>query len=197
MLEGSSLSALVIGGGRVATRKVLGLLDSGARVHVVAPIVTPQLTQLVETNHDLRITLTHFSVELFGDAMLVVVATDDAEVNAVIAAQAVAQRRLVNVVTAPDQGNCTTPAVHRNGGVVVAVSAGRVPTAAARIRDRLSGLVDDRYAAAVRELSQLRGALLNQGARDRWTQATETLVGIDFCARVEAGDFDAQVAQWR
>jgi len=197
VLEGTALSAVVAGGGRVATRKVLGLLDAGARVHVVAPALTPQLEQAAARNVNLRLTRAAFSAAHFGDALLVVVATDDAEANALIAAQARALGRLVNVVNAPDQGNCISPAVHRSGDVVVAVSTGRVPTAAARIRDRLGRFVDGRYAAAVRELARLRRDLLNRGQRERWSDASATLVNDAFCDDVESGAFDARLAEWR
>ena len=103
----------------------------------------------------------------------------------------------MNVVTAPEQGNCATPAVHRAGGVTIAVTADRVPTAAARIRDRRGTIIDERYAGAVRELTAFRATLLQRSARDRWIEANEALVGDDFCDCVEAGDFDERMATWR
>jgi siroheme synthase-like protein len=197
VLEGTAISALVIGGGRVATRKVVALVESGAKVHVVAPMVTPQIEQLVARNYEMRLTRAHFTPDLFGDALLVVVATDDAEANALIAAQARARGKLVNVVSAPDQGNCITPAVHRAGDLLVAVTTGRVPMAAARIRDRVGRVLDDRYASAVRDLGSLRSTLLNRGERERWTDAATRLVGDDFCERVESGEFGARFTEWR
>jgi len=197
VIEGTAISALVVGGGRVATRRVQSLLDAGVKVHVIAPVITPQLEQLGARNYELRVTRAHFSSQMFGEELLVVVATDDPEANALIAAQARARGRLVNVVSAPDQGNCITPAVHRSGDIVVAVTTGRVPTAAARIRDRLARLLDGRYAAAIRELAALRSTLLNRGDRDRWSSAASVLTGEDFCDRVEAGTFDESLAAWR
>ncbi|MGH9885416.1 MAG: precorrin-2 dehydrogenase/sirohydrochlorin ferrochelatase family protein [bacterium] len=197
VLEGSAISALVVGGGRVASRRVASLLESGAKVHVVAPVITPQLEQIAAKSYELRITRAHFAPEHFGDELLVVVATDDTDANALSAAQARARGRLVNVASAPDQGNCITPAVHRRGDLVVAVTTGRVPTAAVRICDRVARFIDDRYVAAVRDLASLRSTLLNRGERDRWSEATAALVGDDFCDRVEAGEFDARFAQWR
>ena len=38
--------AVVVGGGAVAEQKVTGLLDAGARVTVVGPIVSPLLAKL-------------------------------------------------------------------------------------------------------------------------------------------------------
>jgi precorrin-2 dehydrogenase/sirohydrochlorin ferrochelatase len=197
VLEGTAISALVIGGGRVATRKVEALLEAGAKVHIVAPVITPQLEQLGARNFELRFTRAHFSPEMFGEALLIIVATDDVEANALIGAQARSRGKLVNVASAADQGNCITPAVHRSGDVLVAVTTGRVPNAAIRIRDRLARMLDGRYAAAVRELASLRALLLNRGDRERWSEATSALVGEDFCDRVETGQFDASVSAWR
>ncbi|MGH7617340.1 MAG: precorrin-2 dehydrogenase/sirohydrochlorin ferrochelatase family protein [Gemmatimonadaceae bacterium] len=197
VLEGRALTAVVAGGGRIATRRAIGLLDAGARVHVVAPVVTPELERAALSNPELRITRAPFAPGHVADAMLVVVATDDPEANALIAAQARALGRLVNAVGAPDQGNCLTPAVHRSGDITVAVTTGRVPTAAARIRDRLGRMLDDRYATAVRELSRLRRDLLNRGERERWSTASTTLVGDEFCEHVESGRFAERLAEWR
>jgi precorrin-2 dehydrogenase/sirohydrochlorin ferrochelatase len=197
VLEGAGLSAVIAGGGRVATRKAMSLLDAGARVHVVAPVITPMLEQTATRNYDLRITRAAFSPGHIGDALFVIVATNDPEANALIAAQARALGRLVNVVNAPDQGNCITPAVHRSGDVTVAVTTGRVPTAAARIRDRLGRVVDNRYAAAVQELARLRSELLNRGERERWSTVSTTLVGDDFCDHVESGHFAERLTEWR
>ena len=83
----------------------------------------------------------------------VIAATNDAALNATIARDAAEKGKLVNVVDAPELGSYITPAVHRTGDVVVAVSAGGVPTAAARIRDSIGAPVDQRYADAVRELA--------------------------------------------
>jgi len=197
VLEGTAISALVAGGGRVATRKVAALIEAGAKVHVVAPVFTPELQQLAARHPDLRMTRAQVTPDHFGDALLIIVATDDAEVNALIAAQARARNRLVNVVNAPDQGNCIMPAVHRSGELMVAVTAGRVPTAATRIRDRIGRVLDERYAVAVRELSALRRTLLNRGERDHWSEATGALIGEDFCDHVESGDFETRFAPWR
>jgi siroheme synthase (precorrin-2 oxidase/ferrochelatase) len=118
-------------------------------------------------------------------------------VNATIASDARAAGALVNVVDRPELGDFITPALHRCGEIVVAVSAGGVPNAAARIRDAVGRVVDGRYATAVHELAALRRALIASGDRERWAEAAAALVGEDFCERVESGDFGAGIAEWR
>jgi hypothetical protein len=80
---------------------------------------------------------------------------------------------------------------------VVAVAAGGVPNAAARIRDTIGRTIDGRYAEAVRDLAALRTTLIAAGSRERWSEAAAALVGADFCARVESGELAAGIAEWR
>ena len=197
VIEGSALSALVVGGGRVAARKVMTLLETGARVHVVAPDVDPALESDPRRSLSLRVTRERYDARHIGDALFVVAATDDPQLNARIAEEARQRGRLVNVVDSPELGNCVTPAVHRSGELVVAVTAGGVPAAAARIRDSLGRTLDERYSTAVRELALLRRRLLDEGRRDRWREAAAALVAPDFCERVESGGFAARIDEWR
>jgi siroheme synthase-like protein len=197
ILDGTAIDALVVGGGAVATRKTLALLDAGASVRVVAPTVTDALRDAAARNDRLRLTHGHYATTHLCDATLVIAATDDVATNAAVAADARAAGRLVNVASAPDLGNCATPAVHRSGDLVVAVTTGGVPNAAARIRDAIGVRFDARYAGAVGELGTLRRSLLDRGDRGRWAEASASLIGADFCAQVESGAFDERLAEWR
>jgi precorrin-2 dehydrogenase/sirohydrochlorin ferrochelatase len=197
MVDGGALSALVVGGGRVATRKVIALLEAGAHVRVVAPEVAAELDLAATGYSTLEVLRTTYAAAHMDNAMLVIAATDDAVLNAQIARDAQATGRLVNVVTAPELGNCVTPAVHRAGDVVIAVTAGGVPAAAKRIRDFIAGSVDSRHGTAIRHLAELRRSLLDSGRRERWSEAALALVGDDFMPQIESGDFVARVAEWR
>src|SRR5688572_10477426 len=156
VLDGASLRALVVGGGAVATRKVRGLLASGAAVRVVAPDIDLALRELAGSG--LAIEERPYRGEDIGDALFVVAATASRSVNARVAADARARGRLINVADAPEEGNCVTAAVHRAGDLLVAVSAGGVPAVAARVRDCIAARFGARYATAVERLSQLRRA---------------------------------------
>ena len=197
VLEGTAISALIVGGGRVAARKTRALIDAGARVHVVAPVVDGELEVLATATDRLRVTLARYAPEHVHDVTMVIAATDDPRTNAAVAADARAAGCLVNVVDQPGLGDFITPAVHRRGDLVVAVAAGGVPNAAARIRDSIGRTIDGRYAAAVRDLAALRSTLIAAGDRDRWSAAAAALVDDDFCARVESGEFAAGIAEWR
>jgi precorrin-2 dehydrogenase / sirohydrochlorin ferrochelatase len=207
LLDGAQIRALVVGGGAVATRKVRGLLESGASVRVVAPGMAADLRVLSEEKPGLTLIERAYQTGDIGDATLVFAATSVRAVNARVAADARAAGRLVNVADAPAEGDWANVAVHRAGPLVIGVSAGGVPSAAVRIRDAIGQRFDGRYAEALAALAQLRKKGRNSpdtptGSKIR----SDSLIGPDFCERVERGEIGpdfrerverGEVAAWR
>lgn len=194
-LHGERLTAVVIGGGSVGTRKALALVEAGARVRVVSPEVTPELAD-AERMRRLSIVRESYDADQLGNATLVIAATDSREVNAQIAVEAHARGKLVNITDFADEGNFHTMALHRSGDVTIAVSAGGVPGAAARIRDAIAERFDARYGRAVSALRGLRSRLI-AGGDERWRDAAPKLLADDFCSSVEDGSFTEKVDTWR
>jgi siroheme synthase-like protein len=194
-LHGERLAAVVIGGGSVGTRKALALVEAGAQVRVVSPEVTPELAEAERTRR-LSIVRESYRAGQLGEATLVIAATDSREVNAQIAVDAHSRGKLVNITDSPDEGNFHTMALHRSGDVTIAVSAGGVPGAAARIRDAIAERFDARYGRAVSALRGLRSRLI-AGGDERWRDAAPKLLADDFCSSVEDGSFTEKVDTWR
>lgn len=190
------MQALVVGGGTVAERKVRALLDGGVAVRVVAPDLSPGLAALEGTG-EVVVLLREFAEGDVAGVRLVVAATDSAGVNATVARVAREAGALVNVVDDPEASDFVTPAVHRTGALVVAVSAGGVPAAAARVRDVVAEHLGDSYGAALESLRELRYSLLADGRRDRWHEASTSLLGADFRDSVESGVLAREVDAWR
>jgi uroporphyrin-III C-methyltransferase / precorrin-2 dehydrogenase / sirohydrochlorin ferrochelatase len=134
--------AVVVGGGRVAQRRVPALLAAGAEVVLVSPEVTPALDDLIARG-ELTWSRRPYQVGDCDGAWLVQACTDDAKVNAAVAAEAEALR--VWCVRADDaQASAAwTPASGRVGETTVGVLAGGDPRRAAGVRDAvLDGLRD-------------------------------------------------------
>lgn len=132
---------LVAGGGGVAERKIKGLLDKQAVIHVVSPNLTECLQELAETG---RI-IWHkrgFQAHDLQDAWLVIAATNDSATQRFIAESASSQRIFCNVVNAPDTGSFITPAVIEHGPIQVAIStSGSSPVLAKRLKQELLPVV--------------------------------------------------------
>lgn len=200
LLDGDQVSALVVGGGTVACRKALALLDSGATVRVVAPDILPALRDAAARHRRLTLLARPYASGDIGLAVLVVAATNARSVNAQVAREAAALGRLVNVADQPSEGNCATVAVHRAGALVIGVSAGGVPVAARRIRDAIAARFDGRYAAVLAALAALRTSGRTRGAASDapgWAGVERDVLGADFCAAVESGAVATRLGQWR
>ncbi|TNY36796.1 uroporphyrinogen-III C-methyltransferase [Thermomonospora catenispora] len=133
---------VVVGGGRVAQRRVPALLAAGARVVLVAPEVTPSLEDLIADGRVVWERRPYRPGDLDG-AWLVQALTDDPRVNEAVAAEA--ERSRIWCVRADDAeaSAAWTPAGGRVGEVTVGVLAGGDPRRAAGIRDAVvDGLRD-------------------------------------------------------
>jgi precorrin-2 dehydrogenase / sirohydrochlorin ferrochelatase len=196
LVEGSAIQVLIVGGGAVASRKAAVLLEAGAHVRIVAPVVGDAMRAIVNAG---RVELVHRRYEPgdIGDAQLVVAATDDRAVNAAVASDARAAGRLVNVADRPADGSFATMAMHRAGSLVIGVSAGGVPGAAARIRDAIAARFDSRYSRALAELTSVRRALLDRGDGATLRERSAELLGDGFCEAVEQGTVEQKAAAWR
>jgi precorrin-2 dehydrogenase/sirohydrochlorin ferrochelatase len=131
-LDLSGRLAVVVGAGPVGRRKVAGLLAAGARVRVICleegSVEGEWLREPYEARH------------LQGATLAFAAAT--AEVNARVVADARAAGVLVCDAGDGAAGDFHTPAVFRDGPIVVAVgTGGRAPGVAAALRDHLAGLI--------------------------------------------------------
>src|SRR5579859_5923568 len=106
----TDLPVLVVGGGHVAERKTAALLSAGAKVRVGAPSLTPALVQQTEEGK-IEHLAGSFQPAWLDDVWLVIAATDDHELNALIAANAEERRILANVVDAPALSRFQVPAM--------------------------------------------------------------------------------------
>ncbi|MEU1391720.1 MULTISPECIES: uroporphyrinogen-III C-methyltransferase [unclassified Nonomuraea] len=158
----SGRRVLVVGGGRVAQRRVPALLEAGAEVTVVSPAVTPALDDLIATG---RVTW-HARPYEVGDcdgAWLVQACTDVRSVNAAVAAEAEAKRVWCVRADDRDASAAWTPAAGRVDEISVAVTAGGDPRRAAGIRDAVVGALRDGTVDARRNRTKPVGVALVGG----------------------------------
>ncbi|MGY1615241.1 uroporphyrinogen-III C-methyltransferase [Geodermatophilus sp. SYSU D00691] len=133
---------VVVGGGQVAHRRVAGLLEARALVTVVSPEVTPALEALVEPGALTWVRRRYEPGDLDG-AWYAVAATDDPAVNAAVAAEAEAARIFCARADDRSASSVWTPAVGRQGDLVVGVHGGGDPQRAVGVRDAVvAGLTD-------------------------------------------------------
>jgi siroheme synthase-like protein len=164
---------LVVGGGKVALRKVQMLVEHGANVEIVSPTFCPELNQLVK---DGTIQAIHrdYETEDLNDVFLAVAATDDIKTNEKVATEARKIGILVNVVDKPDISDFIVPSYFRRGDIIVAVStSGRSPALARKIRGELERDFKAEYAQLAVIASEVRNELKQRGitiSGDDWQE---------------------------
>lgn len=135
-------ACVVIGGGKVAERKVKNILFYGGKVRMVSPDLTDLLSTLARQRKIGYIQSTYHPGHLEG-ASLVYAATSDRKVNAQIARDATRLGLLVNVCDSAAESTFILPATLRKRGITIAVSTdGLSPAKSVRTRDRLKELFE-------------------------------------------------------
>jgi uroporphyrin-III C-methyltransferase / precorrin-2 dehydrogenase / sirohydrochlorin ferrochelatase len=132
----------VIGGGRVAQRRVPTMLAAGADVLLVAPEVTPMLEDL-SARGELAWAKRPYRTGDCEGAWLVHACTDDPKINAMVAAEAEAHRIWCARADDAEASAAWTPASGRVGGTAVGVLADGDPRRAAGLRDAIVGGLRD------------------------------------------------------
>jgi uroporphyrin-III C-methyltransferase/precorrin-2 dehydrogenase/sirohydrochlorin ferrochelatase len=145
-----------VGGGSVATRKARLLVKAGARLIVVAPEITGELRQLVIDSRGQYFHLA-YHMDFLDGADLVIAATNQAEVNARVSADAQQQRLPVNVVDSPELCTFTFPAIVERGPVSIGISSGgAAPVLAQQLRAQLEALLSPGIGALAELAQRLR-----------------------------------------
>lgn len=159
-LKLESKQVLVVGAGKVGEPKIGGLLDTGARVRVIALDASPAVREWAREGR-IELELRPFAAQDLEGAFLSVVATSSRALNERIYQEARRRGVLCNVVDVPDLCDFFYPAVVRRGDLQIAVStAGQSPSLAQKIRQQLEKQYGPGYAEWVAELGATRKLIL-------------------------------------
>ncbi len=151
---------LVVGAGKVGEPKISSLLESGARIRVVARDASPAVHEWGRSGK-IALELRPFAPEDLEGVFLAIVATASRQLNEEIYREAQIRGILCNVVDVPDLCDFFYPAVVRRGDLQIAVSTnGQSPSLAQKIRQQLEKQFGPGYAAWVAELGETRRFIL-------------------------------------
>jgi len=154
---------VVVGGGRVAERKVLGLLSCSAQVSVISPALTEEL-QLQHADGNIQWIDREYRQGDLAQAFLVIAATDDEETQKQVYEEADTNNLLLNVADVPHRCNFILPATARRGDLTISVStAGKSPALARKIRMELEKRYGPEYRVLVNILGGIRPQILAFG----------------------------------
>jgi siroheme synthase-like protein len=168
---------VVVGGGRIAARKIQTLLEAGAIVHVVAPELVDELRVARDEG---RVTVAErpFEPADLDGAWLATAATSTAAVNRAVFEAGDARRVWVNAADDPSNCSFTLMSVVRQGDLVVTVgTGGRSPALATYLKDHVAQEMGPEWAALLELLSEAREDLRAGGTSSEivdWRRALDS-----------------------
>jgi precorrin-2 dehydrogenase/sirohydrochlorin ferrochelatase len=190
-IDVSGRTCVVIGGGEVAERKTLSLIEAGALVVLISPEVTAGLAAMS------RSAIRHLAREYrrgdLAGARLAFEATGDDVTARAVASEAGELSVPVNVADVPELCTFIAPAVVQRGGLQIAISTGGAsPALAGKIRQELEDRFGHEYEVMVDLLAHLRRWLrIHQPDRGLRAHTLGALVQSDLLQCLKRGDFAA------
>jgi len=150
---------LVVGGGSIATSKISGLVQAGARVTVVSPELSSRLVESVR-NREIEWLPKCFEPDDLDGKFLVLAATSLRDLNASVYREAEKRQVLCNAVDDVEHCHFYYGSIVQRGDLQIAISTnGKSPALAQRLRKELEQQFGPEYAAWVDWLGAAREVL--------------------------------------
>ena len=132
---------VVIGGGKVAERKVSSILFCGGKVQVISPELTSELAKMAKQG-EIDYIKSEYKPGFLKGAYIAYATTSNREVNSRVSRDGEKKGLPVNVCDSVKESAFILPAVLRRKGVTIAVSSeGKSPQEAVMVRDKLKKLI--------------------------------------------------------
>ncbi len=161
-LELDHRRVVLIGGGSVAIRKAQALLETGARLVVIAERASDVLMDLC-ARHNVELIRSRYAKQYIGEAVLVVAATNDDDVNRQVYKDCQSLGILCNVVDDPELCDFFVPAVVKRGDLQIAIGTeGNCPAYAGHLRKKLEGIFTEDHGRFLAELEQVRKKVIKE-----------------------------------
>lgn len=155
-----SLPCLVIGGGKVALRKVKTLQEYGARITVVAPEIHPEIEEMAGLTFIRR----RFEERDLKGIRLVFAASSDEACNAEAARLCREKKILINVADVAEECDFFYPALVKRGDVVVGISTGgKSPAIASTVRKIIERVLPENLGAFTEKVGRVRKEIKDKG----------------------------------
>jgi precorrin-2 dehydrogenase/sirohydrochlorin ferrochelatase len=158
MVNMNGKSAVVVGGGEVAARKVSDLLEAGALVKVISPEFHDEIIKTADSYQDKVVLIKRkYEKNDLDGAFIVFSATNDPAVNAAVFREAEERGILINAVDDPPNCSFYVPSFVRKGDLLFVLSTGGAsPAMAARLRREIEKHIPEDIDLVLEKLKSAR-----------------------------------------
>lgn len=123
-IETTGKKCLIVGGGKVASRKLIPILKAKMKVTLISPEIIEEIELNFHKNNNLKIIKRKFEPEDIKGQFLIIVATNEKTTNQKIAKLSKDNNILVNMAEDSLSGNTLIPSVVDRDPIKIAVSSG-------------------------------------------------------------------------
>ena len=123
-IETTGKKCLIVGGGKVASRKLIPILKAKMKVTLISPEVIEEIELNFQKNKNLKIIKRKFEPQDIEDQFLIIAATNEKTTNQKIAKLSKDNNILVNMAEDSLSGNTLIPSVVDRDPIKIAVSSG-------------------------------------------------------------------------
>jgi siroheme synthase-like protein len=180
-LKLNQLQVLLVGAGPVGLEKLTALLSNSpqVRVTIVAKSIDQEVRDLADQYSNIQINQKAFDPADLDDAELVMVASNNPDLNEQIIKEAHSRKLLVNVADKPSLCDFYLGSIVKKGDLKLAISTnGKSPTVAKRLKEVLDQNIPDELNETLQKMTLLRTTLVGDFAYKvkKLNEITEVLV---------------------
>jgi precorrin-2 dehydrogenase len=151
---------LIVGGGKVAYRKVLSLQEFNAKITVISPKICKPLLDLAKQDK-IQIIKKFYSKEFIKDYKIVFSATDNQEINKIVRNDCITEGILLNVADNPPLCDFILPANIKRGNLTISISSqGKAPFYTKEMKKKLDRFIPPIYKDIIDLAGEFRKQLL-------------------------------------
>lgn len=153
-------TVIIVGGGLIAYQKLLSLIETEAKLIIIAPCIIDEIYALegvFPNKRNIKFIERDYQIGDEKNAFLVIAATQVSELNNSIANRCQDQGILVNSVDQADYSDFYVPSIIHQNDLKIAISTnGKAPSVSQKIRLDLTSIVEKRYQGLIPLISEFR-----------------------------------------
>jgi precorrin-2 dehydrogenase / sirohydrochlorin ferrochelatase len=158
MINIANKKIVVIGGGKIAAKRVHSMLPWQPHITVVSPTLDESLLELV-TSNKIRYMKRNFQSSDVEHAFIVIAATNNSNINQIVK-DSCSLNQLVNLADDPQKSSFHFPAFYEKEDITVAVSTNGIsPSLSMKLRDDFAAIIDDFAPDYIEFLKEVRTAI--------------------------------------
>ena len=156
-IETSGKKCLIVGGGKVASRKLIPILKADIIVELISPEIHEDIINLTKSSKIFTYKKRKFEKKDISDHFLIIAATNDKKTNSLVSELAKEKNILINMAEDSLSGNTLIPSVVDRSPIKIAISSGAAsPILTRLIKTKLETVIPYSFSNLAKVMMEFR-----------------------------------------